>query len=145
MRLRLLAGLFSLLVVLGLPACAGTAAGKDTLYRDLGGEQGIDRLVETFIRKVGRDERILPYFARASVSHFREGFTTHLCQVSGGPCTYDGDSMPDIHTGMQIDEADFNRVVELLVEAMEDNGIAYPVQNRLLARLAPLRGEIIHI
>jgi hemoglobin len=51
--------------------------------------------------------------------------------------------MVDIHTGMNINEADFNRVVELLVLAMEDAGVSYREQNLVLAKLAPLRGEVI--
>ena len=36
------------------------------------------------------------------------------------------------------------RVVELLVEAMEESGINYPTQNRVLAKLAPLRDQIMN-
>ncbi|GHE91813.1 group I truncated hemoglobin [Thalassotalea profundi] len=121
------------------------SAEQQTLYQALGQQQGIERLVNIFIKKLGQDKQIFPYFAKASVSHFRQGFISHICEASDGPCQYEGDNMVDIHTGMNINEADFNRVVELLVLAMEEAGIDYPIQNKVLAKFAPLRGEIIKI
>ena len=44
---------------------------------------------------------------------------------------------------MQISQREFNSVVEDLVRAMESLRISTPVQNRVLARLAPLREQII--
>ncbi|GHG04762.1 group I truncated hemoglobin [Thalassotalea marina] len=118
---------------------------EESLYQQLNGQPGIEKIVDSFIQQIAKDKQIFPYFAKASVSHFRQGFITHLCDVSGGPCQYQGDNMNDIHTGMQITEADFNRVVELLINAMEENNITYPAQNRVLALLAPLRAEVIKI
>lgn len=46
-------------------------------------------------------------------------FWTHLCEVAGGPCTYEGDDMVSTHVGMKISEAHFNRVVDLLIAAMD--------------------------
>ena len=46
---------------------------------------------------------------------------------------------------MNIPEKDFNRVVELLINAMDEQQIPQTVQNKILSRLAPLRPEIIDI
>jgi hemoglobin len=53
--------------------------------------------------------------------------------------------MVDIHTGMNINESDFNHLVDLLINAMEAEGIPHRIQNQLLARLAPLRENIIYL
>ena len=63
---------------------------------------------------------------------------------AGGPCTYDGDDMVNTHIGMNIPEKHFNRVVDLLIAAMDAEQVPHPVQNRLLKRLAPLGGNIIY-
>ena len=133
--------IISAVLLIGLSGCASQP--KSSLYQQLGAEQGIEHIVDAFIKRIAKDKAILPYFAKSSVSHFRAGFITHMCDISGGPCEYTGDSMIDIHTGMNINEADFNRVVELLVLAMEDAGVSYREQNLLLAKLAPIRGEVI--
>lgn len=117
----------------------------DSLYQDIGGQEGIETLVNTFVKHIARDKDIMPYFAKSSVSHFKKGFSQHLCDAINGPCQYEGDSMVDIHTGMNISEKDFNRVVELLIAAMEEAGINYPSQNKILKLLARERGDIIKI
>ncbi|MDE3271522.1 group I truncated hemoglobin [Pseudoalteromonas sp. G4] len=130
------------LIALLLTGCAHLSQNQ-TLYQQLDGQQGIENIVDSFIKRIAQDKQVFHYFAKASVSHFRAGFITHLCDAADGPCEYKGDNMVDIHTGMNINEADFNRIVELLVKAMEDNNVSYPVQNRVLAKLAPHRADII--
>ncbi len=135
--------IIGVLTLLLLTGCTASSA-KSSLYDELGGQQGLESIVDAFIDNIGHDPQIFPYFADANVSRFREMFVVHLCAHSDGPCEYTGDSMEAIHTGMNIDEADFNRVVELLVEALNEVNIPFTTQNRLLARLAPMRRSVIH-
>nr|WP_234401198.1 group 1 truncated hemoglobin [Pseudoalteromonas sp. T1lg23B] len=128
--------------MMGLSACQST---PQSLYQKVGEQAGLERLVDAFINQIGQDEVIFHYFKQTNVSHFRAGFVSHLCDVLGGPCQYDGDSMVQIHTGMHINERDFNHAVDLLIAAMDEVGIAHPVQNQILAKLAPMRSEIIKI
>lgn len=134
---------FTFVFAVMLVGCASSNNG--TLYQQLNGEQGIEKLVDSFINQIGRDEQILAYFKQTNVAHFRQGFITHLCNVTDGPCEYKGDNMVDIHTGMNISKKDFNRVVELLINAMDEQHISQTVQNKILSRLAPLRPEVIEI
>src|SRR5688572_29956057 len=124
-----------------LPGCA--SLNRPSLYQELGGEQGIASIVDHFILRIGRDEHIFHFFAESKISRFGEHLRTHLCEVSDGPCRYAGDPMEQVHAGMNIQERDFNHLVELLITAMDDAGTPTRAQNRLLARLAPLRAKII--
>lgn len=133
---------FGILFVL-MMGCSST--NKLTIYQQLDGKEGIEKLVDSFINQIGHDAKILPYFRQANVAHFRLGFMNHLCDITDGPCEYTGDSMVDIHTGMNISEHDFNRVVELLINAMDEQHIPQTIQNKILGRLAPLRPEVINI
>ncbi len=134
---------FTFVFAVMLVGCASSNNG--TLYQQLNGEQGIEKLVDSFINQIGRDKQILAYFKQTNVAHFRQGFITHLCSVTDGPCEYKGDNMVDIHTGMNISKKDFNRVVELLINAMDEQHVSQTVQNKILSRLAPLRPEVIEI
>ncbi|MEX1201451.1 MAG: group 1 truncated hemoglobin [Methylophaga sp.] len=136
MRLLLLSALML------LTACANQP--KTTLYDDLGGAPGLDAIVENFIQGIASDPQIFPYFADSHVSRFREKITEHFCHISDGSCSYTGDNMVDIHVGMDINENHFNRTVDLLYGAMEQENIPHRTQNRLIARLAPLRKNIIY-
>ncbi|WP_209327313.1 group I truncated hemoglobin [Pseudoalteromonas sp. PA2MD11] len=135
--------LFTFVFTVMLVGCV--SSNNSTLYQQINGEQGVEKLVESFINQIGHDEQILAYFKQSNVAHFRQGFITHLCSVTDGPCEYKGDNMVDIHTGMNISKKDFNRVVELLINAMDEQQIPQTVQNKILSRLAPLRPEIIDI
>ena len=130
------------LICLGLlSGCANST--KLSLYQKLDGKAGIGRIVDSFIYQIGNDEQIIHYFEHSNIAHFRQGFINHMCMLVEGPCTYDGDSMVAIHTGMHITEKDFNHVVDLLINAMNEQNISHSLQNDILSSMAPLRGEII--
>jgi hemoglobin len=126
-----------------ISACA-TQPKTQTLYDELGGQEAIDEIVGYFIQNIGHDPQIFHYFDEANVTRFRQMFSTHLCHLIDGPCTYDGDSMIDIHTGMLVNERDFNHTVDLLIDAMYKANIPHPTQNKVLARLVPLRQGVIY-
>jgi hemoglobin len=134
--------LLSLVLLLLLGGCATTAEQSDALYEQLGERDGIQGIVDEFLYALAENELALPLFANTDIERFREQFTNQLCAVAGGPCHYDGDSMADTHRGMRISHAQFNTVVEDLIEAMERRGVTTGTQNRLLARLAPMYEEI---
>jgi len=129
-----------------LSLLAGCAAQPNTsLYHQLGEQAGLEKLTDSFIVQIGNDKQVFHYFEHSNISHFRQGFISHLCSLVDGSCEYKGDSMVAIHTGMNINEKDFNHVVDLLINAMNEQNIPHTVQNKILAKMAPLRGEIIKI
>ncbi|WP_313116970.1 group I truncated hemoglobin [Ectopseudomonas guguanensis] len=135
------------LAVLCLPlllaACAQQAPREDSLYRALGEEPGIVRIVEGMLLGSARDPRIARHFRDIDIERLREKLIEQLCFESGGPCVYTGDSMEESHKGMRLTPSDFNALVEHLQDAMDAEGVPTPAQNRLLARLAPMRGQVI--
>ena len=114
-----------------------------SLYEDLGGREGIATVVDNFITEISFDPSIYPFFSKTNVPRLREKLEEQFCMLSGGPCEYTGDTMEKVHTGMHISSAEFNRTVELLQSAMDDAGVPFTTQNRLIRLLAPLREEII--
>lgn len=136
---RALCGL-SLLV---LGACAQQPPQDDSLYRDLGGKPGIARIVEGMLLTVARDPRIVEHFRNVDPVRLRDKLIEKFCMDAGGPCTYTGDSMAEAHKGQRISPAEFNALVEDLMAAMNAQGVSVTTQNRLLARLAAQRGEVI--
>lgn len=126
-----------------LAACAQQAPRDDGLYRALGEEPGIVRIVEGMLLGSARDPRIALHFLDIDIERLREKLIEQLCFESGGPCVYTGDSMEESHKGLRLTPSDFNALVEHLQDAMEAEGVPTPAQNRLLARLAPMRGQVI--
>jgi hemoglobin len=131
----------ALLAVL-LAACASTAPAP-TLYQRLGGQAGIDALALDLLERSAADPRIRGDFAEADIVNLHERLVEQLCALSGGPCTYRGRDMRAAHMGLGITEADFNALVENLLDAMRARGLPVATQNELLALLAPMQREIV--
>lgn len=133
-----------LLILLFLvTACTQQAVQDKNLYDDLGGKQGIDLLTEKFLWHVLEDERIVQRFVKSDIRRFQKMFSELICELSGGPCEYSGDNMQLTHAGHDIGEAEFNAVVESLLNAMEELDLSVSTQNRLIARLAPMHKDIV--
>jgi hemoglobin len=125
-----------------LAACQSAPSADDRLYRDLGELSGITGIVDAFLFELAEDRDVLPLFANTDIDRFRDKFIEQLCEVSGGPCEYSGDSMIETHRDMAISRAQFNSVVEDLIRAMEAESVSVSAQNRLLARLAAMYPDI---
>ncbi|WP_434059982.1 group I truncated hemoglobin [Pseudomonas fulva] len=131
------------LLALVLIGCAQQPAKDDSLYRDLGEKPGITRIVEGMLINVAGDPRIVQFFARVDIAGLRDKLVDKFCVIAGGPCVYTGDSLEESHKGQNLSPSHFNALVENLQASMDSQGVPTPVQNRLLARLAPLRGQVI--
>lgn len=125
-----------------LAACAVTAP-RPTLYQQFGERPGIEALVEELLVRILEDPRINAGFAEVDLVNLNDRLVEQICVEVGGPCTYTGRSMAESHASLSVTEADFNALVEDLVDAMEARGIPRRAQNRLLRRLAPMHRDIV--
>ena len=122
-----------------------TIAAPAGLYAALGEKAGIDRLAGDFVARLLRHPRIGAHFKDAKPEALQQSLAEQFCALSGGPCTYQGADMLDVHADMDINKGDFNALVEVLQRAMDAQGIAFSQQNRLLALLAPMHRDIITV
>ena len=132
-----------LAMVLTLAACAQQPPKDDSLYRELGEQAGITRIIEGMLLNIAADPRIVRHFENIDIERLRDKLVEQICVEAGGPCTYTGDSMEESHKGQNLTPSDFNALVENLQEAMSAQNVPMPAQNRLLARLAPMRAQVI--
>lgn len=130
-------------LLLLLLALCGSAHADDSLYRALGAKEGIRALMDDFVPRLQADARIGHFFQGTNARHLASQLADQICQVSGGPCEYQGPDMKTTHEAMEVRRADFNALVEQLQAAMRARGIPFADQNRLLARLAPMHRDIV--
>ena len=130
---------FALLITL-LTGCAS----QPSLYEQLGRQQGIDAIVGRFIYNLESEPRVSRYFERTNLNRFYEKFGEHMCEMANGPCIYTGDSLLQVHNGMNITEQDFNLLVELLMDAMDQENVSQVTQNQLVKLLVPMRPDVIY-
>jgi len=133
------------LLLVALAGCARAPSSRPpTLYAQLGGEPGVRAITERLLDRFANDPQVAPFFAHVDIPLFARHFSEFICVVADGPCRYSGDTMEEVHHGMHIDAAQFNAVVEDLTDAMTDEHVPVRVQNRLIARLAPLRPKVVY-
>ena len=127
----------------GEPALGAAALSVPTLYDELGGASGVEALSARFIREIAADERVRGRYRDTDIARFHAMVQEQMCARTGGGCVYTGDDMRRTHAGMDIHPGEFNAIVEALMRAMDQRGLAVTTQNKLLALYAPMRDEII--
>jgi hemoglobin len=123
--------------------CVVAAHAEDTLFADMGGQIGIDKIVDASVDNYLADDRIKAIFDESNIDRLRAEFKVQFCQVAGGPCDYKGHDMVAAHKGLHLTNANFNAVVEDLQDAMDKVGLPFATQNRFLARLAPMQHQVV--
>jgi len=125
------------------PAFAQVSALDDSTFQGLGGKSGIKNIVATFVPMILADPRIKESFKDSDIKNLTMRLEEQFCELSGGPCKYQGKDMVDIHDGLNITNAQFNALAEDLQLAMEKVGVPSRVQNKLVAKLAPMQRGIV--
>lgn len=135
-------------LILMLTACSSNSdinKTRQSVYQQLGGAPKVAAIVDNFITEIEGDEIMLIYFEGADIQRFREKLNEHLCLLAGGGCEYTGDSMEEVHTGMNLTEGHFNHGVDLFINAMNKAKVPHRLQNKLLAVMVPERDKMIYI
>ena len=118
-------------------------ASSTTLYTRLGGQAGVAAISDTLIDRVASDPRIGQSFKDSDLGRIKRLLAEQLCDLSGGPCHYSGDSMKEVHAGHHISEADFYGMVETLRSILKERHVGIATTNELLRLLAPMKRDVV--
>ncbi len=107
------------------------------------GEAGVSRVVDAFVILNVADPRISDTFVSHDLVRLRRTLKEQFGYILGGPVTYTGRDMESSHRDLGLQAADMGALVENLQIAMSDEGVAFPAQNRFLAKLAPMKPDVV--
>jgi hemoglobin len=113
------------------------------LVADFGGREGIARIAARTVELSEADPRIAGIFASHDMVRLKRTLGEQFCYLLGAGCDYSGRDMKIAHAGLGATKADLNALVENLQAAMREAGVPFAAQNRLLAKLAPMKREVI--
>jgi hemoglobin len=135
-------------IVVGLYGCATveTQQAAPTLYKRLGGREGIAVVVGDFVGNMAGDARVNARFKAmkpADLEKFKSNLADQICDATGGPCSYLGRDMKAAHKGMKITEAEWNATVENLNKALDKHRVAVKDKQELIGAIAPMKGDIV--
>jgi len=136
-----------LLATLGLTACASMSSEPaPSLYRRLGGREGIAGVVDAFVVNALADPRIGPAFKSlpaAKVGPLKSNIADFICENTGGPCSYLGRTMKESHKGLGLTKDDFDACNAALVKALDSNGVKAADKEQVMKLVQSLMPDIV--
>ena len=115
----------------------------DSMADAFGGQDGIRAVVARFVELNVEDPRIGDIFVSHDRVRLERTLFEQFCYILAAGCDYTGRDMKASHEGLGIRKADMNALVENLQKAMREHNIPFAQQNRFLAKLAPMSGDVI--
>jgi hemoglobin len=140
--------LLVMVLSLGLGACATTsdAPATPSLYKRLGGREGIAGVVDGFVTNALADPRIGPAFKAlpaAKVGPLKSNIADFICDQTGGPCSYIGRPMKEAHKGMGLAKEDFDACNAALAKALDSAKVAPADKEQVMKLVQSLMPEIV--
>lgn len=135
-----------LILVAILPGFMGLAQAAESgrsLYERMGGADVVAAVSNDLIDETSADPQLKRSFDGVNIPRVKTMLIEQICTLTGGPCTYTGDTMVDVHAGLDITEAEMHGMVEILRRVMIRHGVGLGERNELLALLAPMKRDVV--
>src|SRR5262245_6252763 len=151
-RLGVWGSLLLTVLMLGLTACASTSSSESTstpspsLYRRLGGREGIAVIVDAFVTNATADPRIGPAFKAlpaAKVGPLKSNIADFICENTGGPCSYLGRPMKEAHKGLGLTKEDVDACNAALAKALDSSNVAAADKEQVMKLVQSLMPDIV--
>ena len=127
-----------------------TSGATPSLYERLGGRDGIYKLMSASIDSLHGNEQLNRQNAKlralkskTNAAELKQKVTDFMCQVTGGPCVYRGRTLPASHAPLDITESDWKIFLDDTVRIMNEQGVAKPEQQELVALFASMKSQIL--
>ncbi|MBP8247311.1 MAG: group 1 truncated hemoglobin [Phenylobacterium sp.] len=115
----------------------------DQMLAAFHGRDGVARIVDDALDRSVADPKLREIFHATDMERLRRTLKEQVAYLLGAAVAYTGRDMKTTHKDQGINTAEFNILVEHLQLAMDREGVAYRHQNQLLAKLAPLKRDVV--
>lgn len=134
--------LFLTIPILLISGCASMTP-QQSLYQRIGGQEVLSKVVSETLDKTSSDPKTKRSFEGIKLAKLKESVTNQLCQLTGGGCNYEGDTMQKSHADAKITTAEFELMVQNLRDALDHQQVGTREKNELLKILAPMKRDIV--
>ena len=127
------------------PPQAGVSQ-QTSLYRRLGGYDGIAALTDDLFARVATDPQLSHFFKGHSSDtqkRQRQHVVEFLCAATGGPCFYTGRDMKTTHTGLGITESDWDVLLKHLQETFDKLKVQERERSDFLTLVSGLKTDVV--
>jgi len=91
-----------------------------SMFDRYGGFSTVRKVVSGFYDKVLDSDSLQKYFEAVDMRELIDHQTKFIASVMGGPASYTDDVLSRVHAPLNITQADFAEVADLLKETLED-------------------------
>lgn len=116
-----------------------------SLYERLGGGDKIREIVADIWANHISNPLIKNRYANSDPEHVKQVVWEFFCAGTGGPEAYSGDNMLKAHTGMNINDQEFNAVTDDVLSALDKNSVGKKERDDVLVILYSMKAEIAHV
>jgi hemoglobin len=114
-----------------------------SLFDRLGGFARIRLLVADFYERILDSDRLRPYFDGVDTRRLVDHQTRFISAIMGGPASFSDEQIGRAHRHLGIGDRDFDEMVELLRETLEDHGLDDGDVERVCAHVLSLRAFVV--
>ncbi|MGI9099904.1 MAG: group I truncated hemoglobin [Solirubrobacteraceae bacterium] len=120
------------------------ATTHDAMYQSVGGDAGLTVLVDHFYNRLWSDPYLKHYFEgidRDALKRHQRMFLTYA--LGGGPDAYDGRSLSEAHTGLNITDEAFDSVANHLRLTLEELDVERPLIGIIAGFVEGARAQVV--
>jgi hemoglobin len=114
-----------------------------SVFERIGGFARVRLLVSEFYGKVLESDRLRGYFAGLDMRRLIDHQTRFISAMMGGPASYSDAMLARAHARLGIQAEEFDEMVALIRETLEDNRLPDADVERMVAHVTALRGVIV--
>ena len=114
-----------------------------TIYEKYGGFKTVSRVVMTFYEMALESDQIGDHFEAIDMARLIDHQTKFISSLLGGPAAFSDDRLAQVHAHLEISNADFDEMAELLAEAMSEHGMETPDIDTAVAAVEARRSIIV--
>jgi len=115
---------------------------QGTFYERLGGEPGLQKIIDDFVERIFGDIMIGFFFREASKPRIKRFEFQHASELLGGPDRYEGKPLKDAHERHPILGAHFARRLQILRQVFAAHAVPQDIQDAWLAHNLALRDQV---
>ena len=116
---------------------------RATIYREAGGDSGLEAAVTLLYSRVLADPELAGYFVHVDLRRLALHQRAFLALAFGGPDAYTGRPLEEAHRSLGVTDAHFDLMVEHLATTLGDLGLAAPEVKVVRARIEEMRPAIV--
>ena len=116
---------------------------NDSLYLRVGGETGVNKLVESFYEKVLAEKSLNNFFRDIPMQQLKNMQKEFFSIALGGPAKYSDINLSHAHQGKGIKTSHFRTFVDILFDTLSELDISEDERYQLISQVNTYVGDIV--